>query len=186
MPTDTAPILTITEDGTDYHPAEYAGFWGDGSNGDGCAYYNVSRQARPGVVIANPDHTPDDWRNFARIVRADLARVREAIASPAGREATGWDEEDARNHGRCGWPVTIVPSNRHPTPIDSRESFPNGWHSGCSYTILLVSIWPLWSVNHASNHPCYARPVRVCRPSRPRRESVCRESGPSVQGSYPD
>jgi len=95
-----APILTITEDGTEYHPAEYAAFWGDGSSGDGCAYYNVSRQARPGVVIANPDYKPDQWEAFARIVRADLARVREAITTEEGRTATGWDEEDARNLDR--------------------------------------------------------------------------------------
>jgi hypothetical protein len=94
------PVLTVYEDGNEYHPAEYAAFWGDGSNADGCAYYNVSRQARPGVVIANPDLTPDDWRNFARIVRADLARVRSAIATEEGRTATGWSVEDSGNLSR--------------------------------------------------------------------------------------
>lgn len=90
------PVLEI--DGV--HPAEYAAQWGDGSNGDGCRYYNCSKQARPGVIIANPDWTREDWRAFARIVANEAGRVRFQAQTEEGRKATGWTLDDAGNLSR--------------------------------------------------------------------------------------
>jgi len=87
------PVLEIAG----VHPAEYAAQWGDGSSSNGSLFYNCSHQARPGVVIANPDWTPDDWRRFYKVAHDQAGHVRYMAQTAEGRERTGWSLEDAGN-----------------------------------------------------------------------------------------
>ena len=82
-------ILTI--DGM--HPAEYASLWGDGATREGAMYYNCSDNIA-GRVIANPDWTAEDWREFAEIVHRQADEVRCAV--DCGKPGD-WTEEDVTN-----------------------------------------------------------------------------------------
>lgn len=80
------------------HPAEYAAQWGSGNSGEGALFYNASDQCRrTGEVIGNPYWDADEWRTFARVVRAQGAGVAKAIRTAKGRKATGWSAADVRN-----------------------------------------------------------------------------------------
>src|SRR4051812_26976052 len=85
------------------HPAEYAARWGDGQTADGALFYNCSDMAsREDRVIGNPEWTREDWTEFGAAVERQRVEVAEAIATPEGRERTGWTEQDAADLLRLG------------------------------------------------------------------------------------
>lgn len=99
------------------HPAEYAAQWGSGNSGEGALFYNASDVDRAGNVIGNPYWNADEWRTFARVVRAQGAGVAKAIRTAKGRKATGWSAAEVANLQRLAeWAEYMAGRARSTSP----------------------------------------------------------------------
>jgi len=92
-------VLTIVDDGTEYHPADYAAMWGDDSSTVGRMCYNCGESAGPGRVVANTEWDAGEWADFARHLSDLRAEVANAVRISAGAEGS-WTAEDVANLDR--------------------------------------------------------------------------------------